>query len=82
MNTSKNIIISYFYIKKTSAIYVACVSGIERGGEGGGEKEWEFGKGRKRTTAVSKLWIYENSLLNEKNLNINFDEDPLSAFND
>ena len=52
MNISKNIIISYFYIKKTSAIYVAYVSGVERGGEGGGEKEWGFGKGRKRTPAV------------------------------
>lgn len=37
---------SYFYIKRTSAIYVACVSGVERGGEGEGEKEWGFGKGR------------------------------------
>ena len=27
---------SYFYNKKTSAIYVACVSVVERGGEGGG----------------------------------------------
>lgn len=36
MNTSNNIIISYFYNKKTSAIYVACVSVVERGGEGGG----------------------------------------------
>ena len=52
MNISKNIIISYFYIKKTSAIYVAYVSGVERGGEGGGEKEWGFGKVRKRTPAV------------------------------
>lgn len=52
MNTSNNIIISYFYNKKTSAIYVACVSVVERGGEGEAEKGSGFGKGRKRTPAV------------------------------
>ena len=36
MNTSNNSIISSFYNKKISAIYVACVSVVEMGGEGGG----------------------------------------------
>jgi len=45
-----NIIISYFYNKKTSAIYVACVSGVERGGGGGRGKGMRVWKGKKRDT--------------------------------
>lgn len=52
MNTSNDIIISYFYNKKTSAIYVACVSGGVRGGGGVGGRGWGFGKGRKGTPVI------------------------------
>lgn len=52
MNTSNDIIISYFYNKKTSAIYVACVSGGVRGGGGVGGRGKGMGiwKGKKRDT--------------------------------
>lgn len=52
MNTSNNIIISYFYNKKTSVIYAACVSGGERGGGqvGGRGKGMGIWKGKEKGT--------------------------------
>lgn len=41
MNTSKNIIISYFYNRKNSAIIVASVAGVEGVGEEMGIEERE-----------------------------------------
>ena len=57
MNTSNNIIISYLYNKKTSAIYVACVSGDERrgGGVGGRGKGMGIWEGKKRDTCYKTL---------------------------
>ena len=55
MNTSNNVIISYFYNKKTSAIYVACVSGVERGGGGGRGNGMGIWKVKKRDTCYKTL---------------------------